>query len=467
MTISGAKTCHRVLVVGAQKKDLAALSHLAGPDYLLVRAENSETALRKTRQIDYDLLVLELTELGDNGLKILRSLRAAAPRTEVIVVSATDRAREAVAAIKCGAMDYIPRPFRRNELRCAMQRAINGNRPKATAASFGISTMGISGCAEIIGRSQPMRSVARMVRKVSSADSTVLVSGESGTGKELVARAIHAGGRRSRMPFVAVNCAAVPPGLMESELFGHEKGAFSGAYRKAPGIIAHADGGTVFLDEIASMDPSLQAKLLRFLQDRQVMPVGGVRSKPVDVRIIAACNIGLEKLVSQGGFRRDLFFRLNVLPIELPPLRTRGEDVDLLAVYFLKRVADRLGRRTAGFTPDALKMLSSYDWPGNVRELENLVERMVVLCADGGPIGVKDLPAELLSVIRAPKRGVPPANDGLLTTCRAFERQMILQALEGANWNRSLTARRLQIHRNTLAQKMQRLEITRPYGDRR
>ncbi|MBX6423063.1 sigma-54-dependent Fis family transcriptional regulator [Thermosulfurimonas sp. F29] len=314
---------------------------------------------------------------------------------------------------------------------------------------------------EIIGKSRAIREVFRLIDKVAPTESTVLILGESGTGKELVARAIHARSRRRHGPFVPVNCGAIPEELLESELFGYERGAFTGATRSKPGRFELAHGGTIFLDEIAEMSPKLQVKLLRILQERRVERLGGERAFPVDIRIIAATNRDLEREVAEGRFREDLYFRLNVIPIKLPPLRERKEDIPLLAKHFLARFCEREDLPLKKLSDGALRRLMEYHWPGNVRELENLMERLVIL-TEGEIIEEKDLPEHIRSASPVPI--CPPGKfpvDGfsLPRALREFERELILQALEISGGVKSRAARLLGIKRTTLIEKMKRLGL--------
>jgi len=304
-----------------------------------------------------------------------------------------------------------------------------------------------------------MLGVLDLVNKVATTTSSVLITGESGTGKELVARSLHLGSERRKESFVAINCAAIPSELVESELFGHERGAFTGAYSRSVGKFEYANGGTLFLDEISALRLELQAKLLRVIQEKEVQRLGSNRSIKVDVRIVAATNTNLEDNIQRGTFRRDLFFRLNVIPIRLPPLRERRGDVRLLAQHFLKRFNLQLRRQIPGFTSQAVEVLERYPWPGNVRELENLIERLVVLGRDNDPISHEDLPLEILLDSPFPEQAFLPEKDGLLKARDSFERQFILKALKRAQGNQSEAARILGIHRNTLIQKMKALDL--------
>jgi transcriptional regulator with PAS, ATPase and Fis domain len=303
-----------------------------------------------------------------------------------------------------------------------------------------------------------MKAVFSLIKKVAGTSSNILITGESGTGKELVARAIHHQSPRSRKPFVAINCAAIPPELIESELFGHEKGAFTGAYSRTIGKFEFANSGTVFLDEVANLKLELQAKLLRFLQEREFNRVGSHRAIKVDVRMIAASNISLKKMVRKNRFREDLYFRLNVIPIELAPLRQREGDIPLLANFFLDRFNRQLNQAIEGITREAMDILEAYPWPGNIRELENLIERLVVLRSNERWIDVKDLPFDLL--LNDPSSNkARPVDEGLMQARRIFERRYILRVLRISNWNQTRAARMLKIHRNTLIQKIKTLNI--------
>jgi len=323
------------------------------------------------------------------------------------------------------------------------------------------------GQVRIISRSEKMEQVFKFIEKVAGTASNVLITGESGTGKELVARALHACSPRGRRPFVAINCAAIPPELIESELFGHEKGAFTGAHARNIGKFEYAHGGSIFLDEISSLRLEFQAKLLRVLQEREFSRVGSHQTVKVDVRVIAATSTPLEEMVKERLFRNDLYFRLNVIPLHLPPLRERTGDVPLLSRFFVDKYCRVLNKKVRGITVDAMEVLEAYPWPGNVRELENLIERLVVLGVPDDWIRENDLPFDQLLRDEGgdlPGRKEAPMDLGLLKARQEFEREYILRALKRCHWNQTDTARMLKIHRNTLIQKMKSLEL-RPHGE--
>jgi len=310
----------------------------------------------------------------------------------------------------------------------------------------------------IITRSPRMLKALEVIKKVSSVSSSVLITGESGTGKELVARSLHTLSARRDRPFVAINCGAIPPALMESELFGHERGAFTGAFERKIGRLEHADGGTVFLDEVSTLPIDMQVKLLRVLQEKSFERVGGNSSMKVDIRVVAAANESLEKAVKDLRFRADLYYRLKVVPVELPPLRERREDIGPLTWYFLERYRKCCRRDVRGISDEAVAILTGYDWPGNVRELENLMERLVALSVDGMEIKASDIPAEYVASKKT-KEDVCFSED-FREACREFERRYITTMLRKTNWNRSEAANLMKVHRNTLLLKMKGLDIT-------
>jgi len=386
-----------------------------------------------------DLILCDWRMPGRDGGELLDEVRQQALGSAFIVMTAYGSIAHAVDAIRRGADDYLGKPFEREALLLAVQRVLRTRRLERENRGLREAVREGDGFGELIGRSQVMKALYRTIEKVGATDATVLVVGESGTGKELVARTLHRESRRTDRPFVAVNCAAIPETLIESELFGHEKGSFTGAHRRREGRFEEADGGTLFLDEIASMPLLLQATLLRVLQERCFTRVGGSGEIECDVRVIAASNRDLPALVGEGAFREDLFYRLNVISIELPPLRNRMEDVPLLAAAFLEQASARHGVEIRALSPDVLRILMEHGWPGNVRELANAVERLVLLAEDGRP-SVEELPAEMRRSA-AGEEGCPfalPA-DGLVW--EKVERGMMRQALERSQGNRAAAAR--------------------------
>lgn len=313
----------------------------------------------------------------------------------------------------------------------------------------------------IITKNPQMLQLFDTVRKVAVTTSNVLIMGESGTGKELIAKAVHRLSGRCDHAYVAVDCGAIPENLMESELFGYEKGAFTGALSRRIGRFELAHRGTIFLDEVSNVPFNLQAKLLRVLQERIAVPIGGHRSIPLEVRVVSACNVNLVQAVDEGRFRLDLYFRLNVVPVHLPPLRERKEDIPLLADYFLDKFNRQIHKRIPGISEQVLQVLQDYEWPGNIREMENLIERMVVLGQDNRPLTVKDLPLDII-LVRDRKFHRDASNHGLKELCQSFERQVILKTLDEMAWNRTRAAQALKIHRNTLNQKIQDWNSRRP-----
>ena len=412
-------------------------------------------------------------------MDLLRSALREQPDLPVIILTAHGTVDTAVEALKTGAFDYISKPFDKDEVRLIVDKALKTRAlasrdasrhqppsgpmpPDATGARFGI-----------IGKSAAIADLYAIIDKVADTPSTVLVTGESGTGKELVARALHEESSRAERPFIKVNCAAIPSTLMESELFGHEKGAFTGAVSSKPGRFELADGGTLFLDEIAEIPPEMQVKLLRVLQESEFERVGGVRTIRVDVRLVAATNRDLKAEIDKGGFREDLFYRLNVVPVALAPLRERRDDIPALVEFFVSRFNERLGKRIVGIEPDALDALTRHDWPGNIRELENIVER-AVLFADGDRLSLVDLPPEVTrgpgtpEVAAVPMAEAPLGDEGLKERVKAatsqLERQLIARALDQTGGNVTHAARLLKISRKGLQLKMKELEL-RERGD--
>ncbi|MFW5926233.1 MAG: sigma-54-dependent transcriptional regulator [Myxococcota bacterium] len=444
-----------------------------------VRAvEDGQQALDALGEHHIDLVISDLKMPNIDGLTVLKHVNTHAPDVPVILITAHGTVDSAVEALKLGAFDYVTKPFDRTEFRNVVRKAV---RTRELSYKH-VAPPAERGRYRIIGNARPMQDVYRIIERVADTPSTVLVTGESGTGKELVARALHENGARLEKPFIKVNCAAIPPDLIESELFGYEKGAFTGAVTSKPGRFELADGGTLFLDEIGEVPANIQVKLLRALQEQEFERVGGIKTIGVDVRLVAATNRDLKDEIAAGRFREDLYYRLNVVHLHLPPLRGRSEDIPLLLEHFIERFNKRLSRGVLGFTEEARRALLAYPWPGNIRELENVVERCMLFC-DGDRIGVEHLPEEVraagaaetlepeaaggASDASSPHPSILPAADlvdpdaGLKQTVRQatakIEHDLIARALAQTGGNVTHAARLLKISRKGLQTKMKEL----------
>ena len=418
----------------------------------------------------FDLVLLDLMLPDISGLDVIKDVRRRDPETPIIMLTAHGSIETAVSAIKLGATDFCTKPWSNEKLLLEIDHTIERRRLERENAHLKNVLKARFSFSNIIGKSEGMQRVFDLVGQVSPSRSTVLIHGDSGTGKELIAKAIHTNSPRAGRPFVPINTGAIPVDLLESTLFGHVRGAFTGADQTRKGHFDVADGGTVFLDEIGTLGIETQAKLLRVIQEREFVPVGSTRTVKVDVRIVAATNDNLEKLLEEGKFREDLYYRLNVIPINLPPLRERVEDIPLLVEHFFdkycrenERFLDSSGRSTLRFSPAAMKLLLNYGWPGNVRELENVVERATVLATEP-EVGAELLPQSLLGPdgverMRAPVTFKPAAGASLFEIVEEFERRVIVEELEKAAWSQTETAKRLHMALSTLNQKIQRLDI--------
>ena len=429
--------------------------------YEVREAEDGPSALKIVSSQPVNLMILDVRLPGMEGIEILERVKILDEGIEVIMVTAVKTIKTAVEAIKLGAYDYITKPFEVEEILSVVNRVLEKQALEREVLYLRTELSQRDGFDDIVGRHHTMAQIYELISHVAETTVTVLITGESGTGKELIARATHRQGPRRNKPFVTVNCAAIPEHLLETELFGHEKGAFTSAYYKKIGKFELATGGTLFLDEVGSLRLDLQAKLLRVLQEREFERVGGVKPIKVDVRIIAATNINLKRAVAGGLFREDLFYRLNVVHIHIPPLRERREDIPLLVDHFLKKHNQQFGKAVVRLSKAALTVLQSYEWPGNVRELENIIERSVAL-SRGSVIHVEDLPLELVALGRVPAGGQPIAGLALKRALRQFERQFIFRVMERVEWNQTHAARILGLHRNTLQTKLQILGLVRP-----
>jgi len=411
-----------------------------------VEADDGTTAVAAVEEGPFDAVLMDVRMTTMDGMEALKKIHVINPAIPVIIMTAYSSVDSAVAAIKQGAHDYLTKPLDFDRLRQTLEVAM-GHRKKPETPT--LSGEPFSEQDQIIGASESMRELWDLIVQVAPTEATVLITGESGTGKELVASALHHKSRRAKGPFIKVNCAALAENLLESELFGHEKGAFTGADRRREGRFIQAQGGTLFLDEIGETSPAMQAKLLRVLQEHELQRVGGQETLSVDVRIIAATNRDLEEEVKKGNFREDLFYRLNVVVLDVPSLRDRKGDIPLLAEYFVQEFARKNNRQVAGITPECMDILNRYPWPGNVRELENAIERGIILMR-GEYLDVNGLP---LTIQRWADRNAPEENDQPATLKEA-EKALILKTLEETGGNRSEAARRLQITRKTLLNKL-------------
>jgi len=453
--VSGLGPRPTVLVVDDEAGVRASVRVILDGAYEVLEAADGPSALEAVRTQEVGVCLLDVRLPGMEGIEVLGRLKRLDPGVEVVLVTAVHTVRTAVEAMRLGAYDYLTKPFAVEDLRGVVQRALERRALHREVRYLRDELARHEGFDELVGVSPPMLRVYETVRHVADTTATVLITGESGTGKELIARAIHRQGARRRHPFVAVNCAALPAELVESELYGHERGAFTGAHARKLGKFEAAHTGTLFLDEIGALRLDLQPKLLRALQEREIERVGGTRPIPVDVRIIAATNADLRQAVADGRFREDLFYRLHVVPIEVPPLRARREDVAPLARYFLAKYAGQFGKPIREISPGALDALERYGWPGNVRELENVVARAVALAA-GPVVHLDQIP---LDVAMAPARAAGDERLNLREARQDFERLVILRALDRADGNRTVAARLLGMHRNTLCAKLAQLGL--------
>lgn len=426
---------------------------LSGWGYDVAEADDGGAAVERVRESAFDLVLMDIRMVTVSGLDALPRIKGYNPSIPVIIMTAYSSVETAVEALKKGAYDYLIKPLDFDELRLTMERAMEHLSLKEENRRLRESLGRHFDPGNIIGRSEAMVALLQTVAQVAPSEATVLITGESGTGKELIAGAIHGNSARKEGPFIKMNCAAVTETLLESELFGHEKGAFTGAHRRKEGKFRLADGGSLFLDEVSEMSVAMQAKLLRVLQEREVVRVGGEESIPVDVRLIAATNKDLEEEMASGRFREDLFYRLNVVDLKIPPLRERQEDIPILAQHFLAQFAEKNQKHIKGFTPQAMDALLNYHWPGNVRELMNAVERAVVL-SRSEVLSEQDFPA-LIKETSASERetaATPPTDLPL----EEIEKATILKTLEATGGNKSEAARRLGITRKTLRKKLKK-----------
>ena len=429
--------------------------------YTVEAAADGRKGLSVMDEADFDFVLCDIKMPNMDGMAFLEEARKRKGETTIIMMSAYGSIETAVAAMKNGAYDYISKPFKADEVQMTLKKAEERERLKKENRLLRERILHIEEnyrFRNMIGKSSTMKEIFKLVEKVAQYNTTVLISGESGTGKELIAKGIHLAGNRSEQNLVSVNCGGIPENLLESEFFGYKKGAFTGADRDKNGLFQEADQGTIFLDEIGELPLSLQVKLLRVLQESEIRPVGSTKSIRVDVRIIAATQKNLEEEVAKGRFREDLFYRLNVLTIHLPPLRDRAEDIPLLMDHFIDRFNERLGKNIRSVSPAAIALLLAYHWPGNIRELENIIERAVVLC-DEDQILPESLPTTLTDKAEPLGDGEMDRIDSLKHAQKMLEKKMIVRALTKTRGNRTKASKLLEISHPSLLSKMKAYEI--------
>ena len=455
----------KILIVDDEPSMRDLLSILLGrAGYLVTAVEDGEDAITQIGKEIFDVVITDMKMPKVGGLDVLKAVKKVSPETVVLVVTAFASTGSAVEAMKCGAYHYLTKPFQIDEVQLIIRNALEKRRLSTENMLLKREMASQSSFAQIVGTSDAMQKVFELVRKVADATSNVLICGESGTGKELVARAIHFHSGRCNMPFVTVNCSAMPETLLESELFGHMKGSFTGAISNKPGLFEVASGGTVFLDEIGDTTPAIQVKLLRVIQEREFRRVGGTKDVKVDVRIIAATNRDLEKAVAEGEFREDLYYRLDVIPINLPPLRMRVGDIPILAQHFLERFANASAKSAPALTPEAVRVLVGHEWRGNVRELENLIERVVAI-GSGPTVTGEDLRGWLHRPAAAPPTSgvmpadLPPEGLDLEDLIGRIEKDLLLKALERSKWVKKKAARLLGLNSRSFRYRLEKYSI--------
>jgi DNA-binding NtrC family response regulator len=452
----------KILIVQPSPEARNALADgLAGEGFELAMASSGAEGLERFREGPYDLIVSGMNTDELSGLDLLREARAIVPRTLGILIAGDGSVDEAVQALRHGAFDYLTEPYRVEELLIVIHRALTYQSLQHENVTLRDQLRQKYRFESIVGDSRPMQDVYRLIEKIADSNSTVLVCGESGTGKELVARALHYNSARKQRYLIPVNCGAIPETLLESELFGHVKGAFTGATANRIGRFEAANGGTLFLDEIGDMSPTLQVKLLRVLQEQEFEPVGSTKTRKVDVRIITATNRDLDEMVADGDFREDLFYRLSVIPIVIPPLRDRRDDIPLLINHFFDIFCRQKKRPTLTIAPEVMEVLTRYEWPGNVRELENLIERLAIL-AEGDRIGLDDLPEKYLHGKVAVIGGaleVPDEGVDFNAMVGDFENKLISAAMIKARGNKNAAAKLLNLKRTTLVEKIKKKDL--------
>jgi two-component system response regulator PilR (NtrC family) len=450
---------NRILIVDDEQSMRELLSILLRKEgYDVVTAENGATALKAVQREIFDLVITDLKMPQFDGMALLKSVKEVSPDTIVIIITAFGTTEGAERARSLGAYDYIGKPFNNDEIKLVIHNALEKRHLRKENILLKREIESRAGFEYFIGKSEPMQRIFSLIRQVADTKSTVLITGESGTGKELVARALHTHSSRKNNPFVTVNCGALPETLLESELFGYMKGAFTGAVSNKQGLFEAANGGTIFLDEISATTPALQIKLLRVLQEREFKRVGGTADIRVDVRVLAASNSDLRQDVSKGSFREDLYYRLNVIPIHVPPLRERKDDIPLLIDYFLKQLSS--GREPKKISPEAMNRLLSYRWPGNVRELENAIERLNIL-ASGDTIGIDHIPDTISAAQPCTELiplEIPEAGVDLDRLLKNAEKTLLLKALDKSGGVKTEAARLLGLSFRSFRHRLQKYD---------
>jgi DNA-binding NtrC family response regulator len=448
-----------ILVVDDELGARESLAVILEDDYQVISVASGKEALEVLKKVPVDLILLDVNMPEMDGIEVLKKVKELDDEVDVVMVSALNTARKAIDAIKLGAYDYITKPYEPEEILSAAAQVMERRNLYKELDYLRKQVEESRGFDQIVSQNKMMLEIFQLIKKVAFTSTNIMITGESGTGKELIARSIHRTGNRKDGPFVAVNCAAIPSELMESEMFGHERGAFTGAHSRTIGKFEHANGGTLFLDEISTLRSDLQAKLLRVLQEREIERIGSNKPIKVDIRVISATNTNLEDAVIQGKFRQDLYFRLNVVPISIPPLRERKGDIPILVRHFINKFNTAFNKKVPGFTGKALNALTKYYWPGNIRELENLIERLVVLSTSEEQIDLKEMPLEILTGPDSEIQNSDIKKSGLVRIRRVIEKRIVTNILESTEWNQSEAAKILKVNRNTLIQKAKQLGI--------
>jgi DNA-binding NtrC family response regulator len=453
----------RVLIVDDDPVILEVIGDILKKNgYEVVAAPNGAAGIRELERKYFDLVLTDLVMPDVDGMEVLNHVVSTSPKAICIILTGHGTIKSSVEAIKKGAFDYITKPITGDELLVVIEKSLKFRNLEEENIRLKKELQQTYGYDNLVGTSNAIKNIYDLIEKVADTDGTVLISGASGTGKELIARAIHYNSSRCDRPLVVINCGAIPEELLESELFGHEKGAFTGAYKSRIGRFEMANGGTIFLDEIGEMSPALQVKLLRVLQEKKFERVGGTKTIHVDVRIIAATNKNLTTAINKGKFREDLYYRLNVIPMKVPPLKQRKSDIPLLIDHFLKKFQKGAEKKITDFSPEAMDAMLKYDWPGNVRELENVIKRLTILC-DDEVVTVDDLPEHIPHkgrAVRVVEEDFLEKGVTLHEAVEDYEKRLILGALERSDWVKTKAAKLLNINRTTLVEKIKKQNLT-------